>query len=370
MKIGVVTEIKTNERRVALTPTGTREAVAHGHEVLVQRGAGLGSNITDEAYAAAGATMIDDPAEVITGCDLLVHVKEPQPNEIALLRSGQILFTYLHLAAYPDVARGLMDRGVTAIAYETVTMADGSLPLLAPMSYIAGRLAVQAGASTLEAPHGGKGVLLGGYPGVPAAKVTVLGAGSAGMNAVDVAVGMGARVTLLDLDQSKLAHAEERWGTRIITQFSSLESVEEWVLWADLVVGAVLVAGKRAPVLVTADHVRAMEPGTVLVDISIDQGGCFATSHETTHADPTYVVDGVVHYAVGNIPGAVPATSTRALTNATMRYVVSLADGLRPALEAHPELVPGVNVAHGRIVNTAVADSLGLEPTPLDAALG
>jgi len=366
--IGVVTEIKKNERRVAMTPAGVAEATHRGHVVNVQSGAGLGSSLTDEEFVAAGATMVASAEEVFERSTLLVHVKEPQANEIALLRADHILFTYLHLAAYPSVAEGLKSAGCTAIAYETVADSTGFLPLLAPMSFIAGRLSIQAGAHHLEAPHGGRGTLLGGYPGVPSARVTVLGAGSAGQNAVDVAVGMGAQVTVLDLDQSKLNALSEHYGTRITTQFSSAKAVTDWTRDADLVVGAVLVAGGRAPVLVTEEHIKAMKPGAVVVDISIDQGGCFATSHETSHTDPTYVIDDVVHYAVGNIPGAVPHTSTWALTNATMNYVTALAAGLDSAIARFPELLGGVNTKNGKITNEPVAKSLGESFVPVSAA--
>ncbi len=368
MDIGVVTEIKQNERRVAMTPAGVAEATRRGHTVNIQTGAGLGSSLSDQEFIDAGATMLPTADEVFKQSTLLVHVKEPQPEELARLREDHVLFTYLHLAAYPKVAEGLLASGCTSIAYETVAMENGFLPLLAPMSFIAGRLSVQAGAHHLEAPHGGRGTLLGGYPGVPSAKVTVLGAGSAGHNAVDVAVGMGAQVTVLDLDQTKLNAMSEHYGTRITTQYSSAKAVSDWTRDADLVVGAVLVAGGRAPVLVDEDHIKAMKPGAVVVDISIDQGGCFATSHETTHTDPTYVVHDVVHYAVGNIPGAVPHTSTWALTNATMNYVTALAGGLAGALDRYPELLGGVNTQNGAITNEPVAESLGKTFVPVSAS--
>lgn len=359
MIVGVPTEIKTEEYRVAITPVGVRELTARGHEVLVQSGAGEGSSIPDDEYRAVGARIVADAAEVFGSADLVLKVKEPQPSEMALLREGQVLFTYLHLAAYPEEAKGLIDSGVVAIAYETVQLPDGSLPLLAPMSEIAGRMAAQAGAHHLEKPSGGRGLLIGGVAGVPPARVLVLGAGNAGRNAAAIASGMGAEVLVLDLNIDRLRHIDEVFHGRIITVRSSMHAIDELVRTADIVVGAVLVAGARAPVVVSEEHVKAMRPGSVVVDISIDQGGCIATSRETSHAEPTFVVDGVVHYAVGNIPGAVPNTSTYALTNATLPYVVALADGLERALREHPELVSGINVARRSVTNRAVAESLG-----------
>ncbi len=370
MIVGVPAEIKTEEYRVALTPVGVRELTARGHHVLVQRGAGAGSSIADADYAAVGAEIVDAAAEVFARAELLLKVKEPQPSEIALLRPEHVLFTYLHLAAYPTEAEGLVASGITAIAYETVQLPSGALPLLAPMSEIAGRMAAQAGAHHLEKPSGGRGLLVGGVAGVPPARVIVLGAGNAGRNAAAVAAGMGAEVLVLDLDVDRLRHIDEVFHGRIITVRSSLHAIDELVPTADLVVGAVLVAGARAPVVVDADHVRAMRPGSVVVDISIDQGGCVATSHETSHTDPTYVHDGVVHYAVGNIPGAVPNTSTYALTNATLPYVVALAGGIVSAIDAHPELLGGVNVVAGAVTNRAVAESLGTTYVPPATALG
>jgi alanine dehydrogenase len=294
---------------------------------------------------------------------LLVHVKEPQPAEIARFRSDHVLFTYLHLAAYPSVAEGLQAAGCTAIAYETVVR-DGVLPLLAPMSHIAGRLSVQMGASFLTAPAGGKGVLLGGHAGVPPARVLVIGAGASGLEAVDVALGLGAQVTVIDIDLGALERARHRFGPRLVTEYSTRAAIAQWTSQADLVVGAVLVAGDRAPVVVDRAMLADIEDGSVLVDIAIDQGGCIETSEETTHADPVRVVDGVLHYAVGNMPGAVPRTATRALVNATLRYVLALADGLEPALARFPELAGGVNVAGGRITNPSVAHGLGVPVAP------
>jgi alanine dehydrogenase len=364
VNVGVVTEIKPDERRVALRPEGVTELVRHGHDVVVQAGAGAGAGFGDDAYRSAGATLVDGPDEVFERASLIVHVKEPQPEEILRLRPDHVLFTYLHLAAYPKVAEGLQAAGCTAIAYETVRLDDGTLPLLAPMSHIAGRLSVQMGAHFLCGPYGGKGKLLGGHAGVPPARVVVVGAGASGLEAVDVAVGMGAEVTVLDVDVAALERARHRFGSRIATDYSTHAALAHWTRHADLVVGAVLVAGDRAPVVVDRAMLGEIEDGSVLVDIAIDQGGCFETSHETTHAEPTYEVDGVVHYAVGNIPGAVPQTSTRALANATFRYVRALADGIDPALERHPELASGVNVAAGHITNAPVAHALGVPCVP------
>jgi len=368
MIVGVPAETKTLERRVAITPAGISELRAAGHEVIVEAGAGRGSGITDAAYEAAGARTgsVDEVYEQAT---LVLHVKEPQPRDLERLGPRHVLFTYLHLAAYPEVAEALLATGATAVAYETVQLADGHLPLLAPMSRIAGRMAMQAAAHYLEAPQGGKGVLAGGIPGVARARVTVLGAGVSGWHAIDVAVGMGAAVTVLDIALPKLEAVEAMWGGRVETIHSSRHAVAEAVAGSDVVIGAVLVPGDRAPVLVDEATVRAMEPGSVVVDIAIDQGGCIATSRETSHTDPVYVQHDVLHYAVGNIPGAVPRTSTYALTNATMRYTVALAGGLPAAVERFPELAAGVNVVGGRLTNAAVAHGLGLEAVPLAGAL-
>ncbi len=368
MRVGVPTEIKTEEYRVAITPVGVRELTSRGHRVVVQSDAGVGSSITNDEYAAVGAEIVDTAEEVFADSELILKVKEPQLGEIAMLREDHTLFTFLHLAAYPAQAHGLLGSGATAIAYETVQLASGALPLLAPMSEIAGRMAAQAGAHHLERPQGGRGVLLGGVPGVPPARVTVLGAGSAGTQAAMIASGMGASVTILDINVDRLRHLDELHRGRITTVRSSVYAIDEYVPRSDLVVGAVLVAGARAPVVVDGDHVKAMRPGSVIVDISIDQGGCIATARETSHADPIYLVDDVVHYAVGNIPGAVPNTSTYALTNATLPYVVALAGGTASAIARYPELLPGFNVIGGTTVNRAVADSLDVaysDPEPL-----
>jgi alanine dehydrogenase len=346
-----------------MTPAGARELIAHGHRVVVQKDAGRGSSFDDADYQAVGAEILAKPADVFAAADLIVKVKEPQPAEIAMLEPRHVLFTYLHLAAYPEEARGLAACGATAVAYETVALPNGSLPLLAPMSEIAGRMAAQAGAHHLERTHGGRGVLLGGVPGVKPARVTVLGAGTSGSHAARIAAGMGAEVIVMDINVDRLRHLDElTWG-RLFTMHSSRHSVGEYVATSDLVIGAVLVAGARAPVLVTEDQVAAMRPGSVIVDIAIDQGGCIATARETTHHDPVYSIHGVLHYCVGNIPGAVPNSSTWALSNATLPYAVALADGLPAAVAAHPELLGGVNIAKGKVTHKAVADSLGMEFT-------
>lgn len=367
MNIGVVKEIKPDERRVALLPGAAADLVGRGHRVIIQTGAGNGAGAPDSAFLEAGASIVDSAQDVFDEATLIVHVKEPQAPEISMLGPEHILFTYLHLAAYPAVEEGLRASGATAIAYETVEV-DGTLPLLAPMSHIAGRLSTQVGAFYLMAPYGGKGVLLGGHAGVPPGLVVVIGAGASGLNAIDVAVGLGARVTVLDVNIKALERVQDRWGSRVVTDYSTWHSVSEWTTRADLVVGAVLVAGDKAPTVMDREMIAAMQPGSVVVDISIDQGGCFETSRETTHHEPTYVVDGVVHYAVGNIPGSVPHTSSRALSNVTLPYVRALASGLEGAFDAMPELIGGVSVAAGRLTNEAVAHALGSPWTnPLEA---
>lgn len=360
MRIGVPREIKTHEYRVGLVPAGARELVQAGHEVLIESGAGVGIGFDDAAYRAAGARIVS-AAEVFATADMIVKVKEPQPKEFPLLRAGQILFTYLHLAPDPEQAHALRAAGVTAIAYETVTAPDGSLPLLTPMSEVAGRLSVQVGAVSLQKANGGMGVLLGGVAGVPPAKVVILGGGVAGTNAVEMAVGLQADVTVVDRSVKRLRELAMQFGNRIRTVYSTTAAIESLVLEADLVIGAVLVAGAAAPRLVTREMVKRMKPGSVLVDISIDQGGCFETSRPTTHADPTYVVDGVVHYCVANMPGAVARTSTFALTNATLPYIKQLANlGWKEALARDPHLARGLNVHAGAITHEAVALSLGV----------
>ena len=366
--IGVPTEIKKEEYRVAITPIGVRELTARGHRVLIEAGAGEGSSISDDDYQIVGAETVTSAADVFAAADMVLKVKEPQRQEIDMLRPGQLIFTFLHLAAYPDEARGLVTSGATAIAYETVQLPSGALPLLAPMSEIAGRMAAQAGAHFLERPRGVRGVLIGGAAGVAPAKVTVIGAGTAGTHAALVAAGMGAEVMILDLNVDRLRHLDELHRGRIISVRSSIYAIDDVVPRSDLVIGSVLVAGARAPVVVTEDHVKSMRPGSVVVDISIDQGGCIATARETSHTDPVYVLHDVLHYAVGNIPGAVPNTSTYALTNATLPYAVALAEGLDAGFGAYPELVSGVNVANGLVTNQPVAEFLG-EPytAPLEA---
>src|SRR4051794_15255563 len=370
MRVGVPTETKVDEYRVALTPAGARELAEHGHEVLVQAGAGEGSAIPDEEYAAQGARIVPDAAAVFSEAEMILKVKEPQPPEVALLRSGQTLFTYLHLAPAPELTQGLRDSGATCIAYETVEDSRGRLPLLAPMSEVAGKIATQAGAFMLEKPLGGRGVLLGGVPGVAAATVIVIGGGVVGMNAAFIAIGMEADVFVFDKSIDRLRELDIAFNGRCSTVFSSTLAVEEMLPRADLVIGAVLIHGARAPRVVKRAQLKLMKPAAVLVDVSIDQGGCFETSRPTTHSNPTYEVDGVIHYCVTNMPGAVPVTSTYALTNATLPYVLELADhGMRAAAARDPGLRLGINVAGGRITNAAVAASLAMPLTPLDEAL-
>ncbi|MBK1660791.1 alanine dehydrogenase [Paracraurococcus ruber] len=370
MLVGVPKEVKIHEYRVGLVPASVRELVAQGHQVLVEAGAGAGIGFPDEAYAAAGAEVVADAAAVFARADLVVKVKEPQPEEWRRLRLGQVLFTYLHLAPDPAQAQGLMESGCTAIAYETVTDPQGGLPLLAPMSEVAGRMAVQVGARCLEKEAGGAGILLSGVPGVPPARVAVLGGGVVGSNAARIAAGMRARVTVLDRSPRVLDALDREFGGAVATLFATTDSVEQAVLEADLVIGAVLVPGAAAPRLVTRGMVARMRPGSVLVDVAIDQGGCFETSRPTTHADPTYVVDGVVHYCVTNMPGAVARTSAVALNNATLPFTLQIAaKGFPHALAANPHLAQGLNVQAGRIVHPAVAHALGQPALPLAAAL-
>jgi len=356
--VGVPTEVKEGEHRVALTPDGVRELVGRGSKVVVQAGAGEGSSLTDDDFRAAGAEV--GTAEDAWGAELVVKVKEPQLGELGRLRADQVLFTYLHLAAHPEVAEALLAAGTTSLAYETVQLSDGSLPLLAPMSEIAGRLATQVGAHHLEAAQGGRGILLGGAPGVRPARVVVIGAGNVGWAAASIAAGMDAEVLLLDRNLDRLRFLDQIRGGRVTTLASNRGAIERVLLEADLVVGAVLVAGGRAPVVVPAEVVRRMRGGSVIVDVAIDQGGCVEGIHETTHAAPVYERHGVLHYAVGNIPAAVPHTSTYALTNATLTYVAALAArGVPAAMAADPALVPGVTTVAGRVTNRAVAESLG-----------
>ena len=365
MKIGVPKEIKTLEFRVGMTPGGVHELVHDGHEVVVETNAGAGIGMTDADYERAGATVLGTAGDVFAAADMIIKVKEPQLNECAMLREDQVLFTYLHLAADAEQAKALVESGTTAIAYETVTANDGSLPLLTPMSEVAGRLSIQSGAYHLKKENGGRGVLLGGVPGVEPGKVVVIGGGVSGSNAADMAVGLGADVTILDRSLPRLREIDDIWGGRVRTVYSTKESIEKHVTEADLVVGAVLVAGAAAPKLVSAQHVKDMHDGAVMVDISIDQGGCFETSRPTTHAEPTYIVDGVVHYCVTNMPGAVPRTSTFALTNATLPFVKALANlGWREALIRDPHLANGLNVHSGQVNHEAVAHDLGYKYLP------
>jgi alanine dehydrogenase len=368
MRVGVPRELKDNEYRVAITPAGVRELVVGGHSVIIERSAGVGSSIPDTDFERAGATIVPDADVVFADADMVLKVKEPVPEEFHRLREGLILFTYLHLAASEPVTRALVEGGTAGVAYETVELPDRSLPLLAPMSEVAGRMAPQAGAKLLEREHGGRGVLLGGVSGVRPGRVVVIGAGMSGMNAAWIAQGMEAEVVILDKNINKLRDVDRIHQGKILTLASNRLVIEEVVTQADLVIGAVLVPGAVAPKIVTEDIVKEMKPGSVVVDISIDQGGCFETSRMTTHSDPTYMVHDVVHYCVGNMPGAVPHTSTYALTNATMPYVVALADnGLEAAVLADPALAKGVNVYKGQVVYEPVAEAHGLDYTPLDS---
>ena len=371
MRVGVPKEIKNHEYRVGLVPSSVLELVHHGHEVIVQQGAGLGAGLTDEDYIAAGATMIETADEIFASADMIVKVKEPLAEERKKLRPGQILFTYLHLAPDAPQTRDLIDSGAVCIAYETVTAANGSLPLLTPMSEVAGRLAPQVGAHALEKAQGGRGVLLGGVPGVPAAEVVILGGGVSGTHAATIAVGMGAQVTVVDRSADALKRLASQFGTSISTVFSTRSAIEELVRRADLLIGTVLVPGAAAPKLVTRDMLKTMKPGSVIVDVAIDQGGCVETSRATTHADPTYVVDGVVHYCVANMPGAVARTSTFALNSVTLPFTLALADkGWRKALEQDPHLREGLNVCEGKLTCEPVAEAHGLPYTSAESVLG
>jgi len=371
MRIGVPTEIKVDEYRVAVTPAGVREMSEHGHEVLIQAGAGEGSAIADADYEAQGARIVPDAAAVFGEAEMILHVKELQPEEIEMLRPEQLLFTYLHLAPDPEQTSALCGSGATCVAYETVEDAQGRLPLLAPMSEIAGKIATQAGAFMLEKPLGGRGILLGGVPGVAAANVMVIGGGVVGMNAAFIAIGMEADVFVFDRSIPRLRELDVTFGGRCSTVYSTTLAVEEMLPRADLVIGAVLVHGARAPYVVKREQLALMKPGSVLVDVAIDQGGCFETSRPTTHRDPTFEVDGITHYCVANMPGAVPITSTHALTNATLPYAIALADhGVAGAIERDPGLRPGVNVAAGKVTHPAVAEGVGMDYVPVEEALG
>ena len=370
MRIGVPREIKVHEYRVGLVPAAARELVESGHEVLVQSGAAAGIGFADADYERVGAKIAATAEDVFARAEMIVKVKEPQPVECAMLREGQVLYTYLHLAPDPRQAEALIRSGATCIAYETVTAPDGSLPLLTPMSEVAGRMSVQVGAYCLQKANGGRGILLGGVPGVAPAKVVILGGGVSGTHAAEMAVGMRADVTVVDRSVKRLRELSALFGPSLRTEYSTQEHIDALVIDADLVIGAVLIAGAAAPRLVTRDMVRRMKAGAVLVDISIDQGGCFETSRPTTHADPTYVVDDVIHYCVANMPGAVPRTSTFALNNATLPFARRLADrGWRATMQADPHLANGLNVHAGQVTNAAVAQALGLRYTPVAEVL-
>jgi alanine dehydrogenase len=371
MKVGVPTEIKTDEYRVSLTPAGARELAESGHEVIVQASAGEGSTIEDSEYEAQGARIVPDAPAVFEEAELVLGVKEPQPTEVEMLQPHQTLFTYLHLAPDPNLTKGLCATGATCVAYETVEDDRGRLPLLAPMSEVAGKIATQAGAFFLERPLGGRGVLLGGVPGVAAATVMVIGGGVVGQNAAFIAIGMEADVFVYDRNIDRLRELDVGFGGRASTVYSSTLAIEDMLPHADLVIGAVLIHGARAPYVIKRDQLALMKKRAVLVDVSIDQGGCFETSRPTTHSDPVFDVDGVTHYCVANMPGAVPVTSTFALTNATLPYVLELADhGVKGAIARDPGLRPGVNVAAGKVTHPAVAEAVGMAFTPVEDVLG
>ena len=373
MRVGVPSEIKVHEYRVGLTPGAVREYVAAGHQVVVQSGAGAGIMANDDAYRAAGADIAATAQEIFTGCDMIVKVKEPQPSEWVQLRPDQLLFTYLHLAPDPEQAKGLIASGCTAIAYETVTDDRGALPLLAPMSEVAGRLAIEAAGQAMRRSEGGAGILLGGVPGVAAGRVTVLGGGVVGTHAARMAVGLGAEVTIVDRSIPRLRQLDDMFNGRVRTRYSTLDTIDHEVSIADAVIGAVLIPGASAPRLVTREMLKRMKPGAVLVDVAIDQGGCFETSRATTHAEPTYVVDGIIHYCVANMPGAVPQTSAAALNNATLPYGLALANKGVAALESSTEtgrgLLAGLNVHEGKVTSQAVAESLNLAFVAPETAL-
>ncbi|KZB64436.1 alanine dehydrogenase [Thalassospira lucentensis] len=370
MLIGIPKEIKNHEYRVGLTPSSVREVTAHGHDVIIETNAGAGIGCSNDDYLAAGAKIVDTAAEIFAKSEMVVKVKEPQKVEYEQLREGQLLFTYLHLAPDPEQTAGLVKSGVTAIAYETVTDKNGGLPLLAPMSEVAGRMAPQVGAAALQKANGGRGMLLGGVPGVAPAKVVVIGGGVVGTNAARIAAGMGADVIILDKNVKRLTQIDDLFGPRIKTQYATIDDTEALVYDADMVVGAVLIPGAAAPKLIHKDQLSKMKPGSVIVDVAIDQGGCFETSKATTHADPTYIVDDVVHYCVANMPGAVARTSTFALNNATLPFTLALADkGWKKACQDDPHLAAGLNVHEGRITYEAVARDLGYDYLPLDRVL-
>jgi alanine dehydrogenase len=371
MTVGTVREIKAQEYRVGLIPSGARSFASRGHKVIVERGAGEAAGFPDEEYAAAGARILATPQEVFAAADMIVKVKEPLAEELSLLRRGQVLFTYLHLAAAPEVARSLVERGVTAVAYETIETADGDLPCLRPMSQIAGRLAVQEGAKYLEKTFGGRGVLLGGVPGVARGRIGILGGGVVGINACKVAVGLGAEVTILDTRASRLAYLDDIFSTHITTLYSTDANLERVLAESDLVIGAVLLVGARTPRLIRREHLKTMKKGAVIVDVAVDQGGIAETSRPTTHDDPVYVVDGIVHYCVANMPGAVALSSTQALTSTTLLYGLAIAGlGVEAACRADASLRRGLNTHSGRCVYPSVAEACGLDYTPVEQVLG
>jgi alanine dehydrogenase len=370
MIVGILKEIKTEENRVCMTPAGVEVMIRNGHTALVEKRAGLGSGFTDEAYAKAGAKIVDTPRDIYASADMVMHVKEPLPPEYDLIREGQIVFTYLHLAADEEQTRALIKSGSVSIAYETIQKDDGTLPLLTPMSEVAGRMAIQQGAKYLEMTHGGDGVLLGGVPGVDPGTVVVIGGGVVGVNAAKMACGLGAKVYLLDMNLDRLRYLSDVMPANCFTLMSSPAAVRDLVKKADVVVGAVLIPGAKAPKLVTRDMLKTMKTGSVLVDVAIDQGGCFETSKATTHGDPTYVIDGVVHYCVANMPGAVAKTSTLALTNATLPYAVEIANkGWRRAMRENAEIKRGANVVGGKVTYKAVAEAFSLDYTPIDTLI-
>ncbi|SFR08610.1 alanine dehydrogenase [Desulfoscipio geothermicus] len=372
MIIGVPKEIKNNENRVAITPAGVEAMVRTGHNVVIETNAGVGSGISDEQYVAAGAQILPGPKEVFDAADMIMKVKEPLPPEYELFKECQLLFTYLHLAPEPELTRALLNKKVIGIAYETIQLEDGSLPLLTPMSEVAGRMSIQIAAQVLEKPHGGKGILMGGVPGVLPAKVTIVGGGVVGTNAAKIAVGMGAEVTILDNNPNRLRYLNDIFGARLKTLMSNSYNVKDAVSQADVVIGAVLIPGAKAPKIVTEEMVKAMSPGSVIVDVAIDQGGCVETVNRvTTHAEPTFVKHGVVHYSVANMPGAVARTSTFALTNVTLPYAIALANkGYMTAIREDKALARGVNVIDGKVTYKAVAEALNLEYTPLEKITG
>ncbi len=370
MIVGILKEIKDKENRVCMTPAGVTTMKAHGHEVLVEKNAGMGSGFTDEAYLASGAEIVDTPQDIYARAEMIMHVKEPQPSEYPLLRKGQILFTYLHLAADEPQTRALIESGSTCIAYETIQKSDGSLPLLTPMSEVAGRMAIQQGAKALERTNGGIGKLLGGVPGVAPAKVMVIGGGGVGVQAARMACGLGAQVYLLDINLDRLRYLSDVMPANCNTMMSSKGAIKELLPEVDLIIGAVLIPGAKAPAVLSREDLKLMRPGTALVDVAIDQGGCFETSRPTTHSDPTYIVDGIVHYCVANIPGAVPMTSTMALTNATLPYALQLADkGWKKACQDSEEIRKGLNVHEGKVTCKAVAEAFNLDYIAAESVL-